>query len=277
MQQIKGQSKIRMLEPMVLFHIYSAFLMCEMEYRCFDPVINRQHLNECLNSLIDEYDAQEDVQTDASTESRKEETRGRPMFEAIYLLHNLLNESSIKRFGRLPLTVSHNPVTKHAFQLALAFHTSRFRPVLKSISSLPEFLMMAIAPHIITIQVRYMTILRSAFASSSPSSTVPFLYLVRVLCPFLQGPRVGPVVAKNAAVHIMTLCQHFDAHVEKNTVWFRKGKNILEPASEIIRSIKPKLWHQLSRRVVERQVTDLFSTAADIHATAEPENPTSDA
>lgn len=270
MQQIKGQSKIRMLEPMALFHIYSAFLMSEMEYRCFDPVINRQHLNECLNSLVDEYDTQEGVQTEGSSESENE-TRGRPVFEAIYLLHNLLNETSINRFGRLPLTVAQNPVTKHAFQLALAFHTSRFRPVLKSISSLPAFLMMAIYPHIITIQVRYMTILRSALASSTPSNSVPFTYLVRVLCPFLQGPLVGPKIAPNAASHITTLCQHFDAQVDKGNVWFRKGKNKLEPAPEIIRSIKPKLWFQLSRRIEKLEVTDLFSTAADIHASEEPE------
>jgi SAC3 domain-containing protein 1 len=243
-QQIDGEPKIRMLEKMILFHVYSAFEMMELEYRCFDPVINRQHLSECLNILMSQYDMNYANYTDPSNEG----TSRRAVFEAIFLMHNLLSEHSIFRFGSIPDAVAQNETAAQAFRLAAAFRIRNHYPVLSSLSSLPVFSLMALTPHIPAIQVEYLRIISSAFAPPAPP--VPLKYLTRVLCPFEESDA--------SSDYVSFMCQQFDARIERSAVRFPKA-NKNHASAEVLRLIPLRKWSLLERRLQDEQIRDLIN------------------
>lgn len=258
MQQIDGGPKIRILEKMILFHVYSAFQMCGMEYRCFDPVINRQHLSECLNILMSQYDAFPD--RDVGPDQRDQSTWRRAVFEAIYLMHNMLSEQAVTRFGSLPPDVACSPTTRKAFDLAAAYHTGNYFKVLKMLPQLPLFSLMSLAQHIPVIQVHYLKTMASA--SAEPAPAVPIKYLTRVLCPFEN--------MTDAQNYVLELCQHFDANISGSQVRFKKGKKDTA-LTAILRKIPQRLWPGLEQKLAHETISDLIKFTCP----PEPQNRTS--
>lgn len=244
MQQIDGDPKILMLEKMVLFHVFAAFHMIEMEYRCFDPVINRQHLSECLNILMSQYDMNYAKYTDPSNER----TSRRAVFEAIYLMHNLLSEHAIVRFGSLPDAVAENETAAQAFRLAAAFRIRNYYRVLSSLSSLPVFSLMSITPHIPAIQLEYVRIICSAFAPPAPP--IPLKYLTRILCPFEYSDV--------STDYVSSMCKQFDGRIDQSAVRFPKANKNPNPA-DILRCIPLRKWSLLEKRLENEQIRDLIT------------------
>lgn len=257
MQQIDGGPKIRMLEKMVLFHVYSGFQMVGMEYRCFDPVINRQHLSECLNILMSQYDT---FQTrDVAHQHEEESMCRRAVFEAIYLIHNLLSEHAVGRFGSLPTLVAQNPTTRQAFDLVVAYHSRRYFKVLKMLPQLPVFSLMSLTPHIPVIQVHYLKIMASAFGSAAPP--VPLKYLVRVLCPFEDF--------QNSEQYVLSLCHNF-ATIERFDVRFVKRNKDDALLVEILRSVPHRTWSRLQERLSKECISDLINFTCPPEAQVTP-------
>lgn len=251
MQQISGDPKIRILEKMVLFHVYSAFHMVELEYRCFDPVINRQHLSECLNILMSQYDLHQ-----AGDASLTEETVSRrAVFEAIFLMHNLPHERAIVRFGSIPAAVADNGTVVQAFQLAAAFRTGNFYRVLASLPLLPVFSLMSLSPHIPVIQLNYLRILSSAFASPAPA--VSLSYLTRTLCPFERSDV--------ATEYVSCLCQHLDAKIDRSAVRFVKSNKDAATTSKILRATSHRMWSGLEERLANESIRDLINFTCPSH------------
>lgn len=259
MQQIDGGPKIRILEKMVLFHVYSAFQMCELEYRCFDPVINRQHLSECLNILMSQYDAFQN--RDVIPEQQEESMCRRAVFEAVYLTHNLMSEKAVARFGCLPPDVARNQTTRQAFDLAAAYHSGNYFKVLKTLSKLPVFSLMSLAQHIPVIQVHYLRIMVSAYGAPAPA--VPFKYLVRVLCPFED--------LADAHEYVLSLCENFDAKVSRGEVLFQKSNKDAATLTAILRMIPQRMWSRLQQRLAQESISDLINFTCP----PEPQNHTS--
>ena len=241
----RRRSEIRILEKMVLFHVYSAFRMVEMQYRCFDPVINRQHLSECLNILMTQYDSHQTGRADLTEESISR----RAVFEAIFLMHNFLYDHAIVRFGSIPASVSANETAAQAFRMAAAFRTGNFFRVLAALPLLPVFSLMALAPHIPAIQLNYARILSSAFAPPAPP--VSLKYLTRILCPFEKHAV--------AAEYVSCLCQQFDAKIDQSIVRFHKSNKDSAATANILRTIPQRAWSLLDKRLANDSIRDLIN------------------
>ena len=241
-QQIVGDPVIVIMEQMVLFHVYAAFRLCR--HSCFDFFLNNKHLSECLNILTLEYDV-EAVEEPQAVQRRLPR---RAAFEAVYLMHNLKSQHAITRFGSLPTVVARHPDVRSAFQFTLSCQTGNFYKVLSQVAHLPPYSLASVSPHIPSIQLSYMQIMRVAFASRA--STVPLVYLRRTLCPFEED-----AVADE---YITRLCQQLQVRVERSQVFFTKSKSPSGEQDGASRPPSPRIWSALDRRLKGSSVRDLI-------------------
>ncbi|KAK7497809.1 hypothetical protein BaRGS_00010943 [Batillaria attramentaria] len=106
-QCVDGENAITLLEQMVRFHVYAGYRLCEAPQEAFDPVINDQHLLECLKRLLRLYT------------TTPGDHHNQPQFEMVYLLHNLGSTDSLLHGLSLPGLV------RHALQVMSAAYSSK--------------------------------------------------------------------------------------------------------------------------------------------------------
>ncbi|CAG5134377.1 unnamed protein product, partial [Candidula unifasciata] len=85
-QDITGTDAICLLEQIVRFHVYASYRLRGCDLAVFDPVINKQHLLECLKRLLYLYQV-----TPGCHNNRAE-------FESVYLLSNLGDTHALTHF-----------------------------------------------------------------------------------------------------------------------------------------------------------------------------------
>lgn len=105
-QNVSEIESIGLLQPIVRFHAFAHYRLCNEKMDYFDPVLNKGHLQECLKKLLqmyDNYELSSFINGDKSVndifyrETRKE-------FEALYITLNLDKEESLQRALNLPNT-----------------------------------------------------------------------------------------------------------------------------------------------------------------------------
>ncbi|KRT79920.1 hypothetical protein AMK59_6780 [Oryctes borbonicus] len=95
-QRLPISHYISLLEPIVRFYTYSAYRLCEYPIEQFDPVLNNNHLQECLKRLLKLYDESEYFSNDKAN-AKEIDFSSRPFFEALYIIFNLRDKNAIIR------------------------------------------------------------------------------------------------------------------------------------------------------------------------------------
>ncbi|RZC42649.1 germinal-center associated nuclear protein [Asbolus verrucosus] len=104
-QNISNAESITILQPIVRFHAYAAYKLCDENVSNFDPVLNNSHLQESLKRLLYFYDAYNDFLVNEHAESSTcfdYLMENRPEFEALYIIFNLGNEEALRRALIIP-------------------------------------------------------------------------------------------------------------------------------------------------------------------------------
>ncbi|XP_018563907.1 SAC3 domain-containing protein 1-like [Anoplophora glabripennis] len=165
---IQNSSKaycISILQPIVRFHAYASYRLCEENINSFDPVINTTHLQECLKRLLCMYDCCEEISgKDGEVYSFLIENR--PHFEALYLVLNLGDSEAIIR----PLNLSkiwRTDVVETALELSLSYTNSNFIRVCRLIKQLPILLQAVATLHLPKLRRTVLKIMSVAYSSKN--------------------------------------------------------------------------------------------------------------
>ncbi|RWS15704.1 asparagine synthetase domain-containing protein 1-like isoform X1 [Dinothrombium tinctorium] len=227
-QGITGNPKIYILENCVLFHLYASYTLCEEELRLFDPFLNNQHLQECLEILLVQYD-----------ETVKPTTRRRHIFESIYILFNLDSLKVLNRFGHLPRNFKENNIIKKCYKISIWFANASYCRILQEVCRLPNILRYAINRHINTIHFRYLRIM--SYAYHSVNCRIPVGIISKWLCPF---------ESETLALRVLrTLCRDYGIKiVDKSFVQFDKNGMKKEEKLEVGSQELEKSVYFLHRR-----------------------------
>lgn len=260
-QQIAGPPKITMIEKMVLFHVYAAYKMSTVEFRLFDPVINRQHLDECLNVLMNLYDIDQEERAEmhrrkglrgSSPRIRELYRKRRGLFEAIFILHNLSKEAALQRAATIPNGVKETKAFNDAFECGLNYGRQNYYAVLSHIPLMYPFLAMAISQHIPLLHLNYLRVLN--YACSSSQLSVPFKYLAKVLTPF------EPSDSGECYISLLGELLNCDI-VGWNAIRFDKSNRTLAPdmSKEVLSRIQKCHWSAIEDKYRHSEIGDLIS------------------
>ncbi|XP_062540651.1 SAC3 domain-containing protein 1 [Armigeres subalbatus] len=98
MQNLGANDTLDILEPIVCFLAYSAYLLCESHISEFDSKICSTHLQECLKKVLRSYD-------DLDQDSLSYDLSRRTKMEALYLAFNLGSTEALTRGINLPKNI----------------------------------------------------------------------------------------------------------------------------------------------------------------------------
>ncbi|KAJ8921826.1 hypothetical protein NQ315_008458 [Exocentrus adspersus] len=112
---------ISILQPIVRFHAYASYRLCEEDINNFDPVINSTHLQECLKRLLCMYDCCDELYETCHANSEEMNSflvENRPHFEAF-----------------------RTDLVETALELSLSYRNNNFVRVCRIIKQLPTLLL----------------------------------------------------------------------------------------------------------------------------------------
>jgi SAC3 domain-containing protein 1 len=242
-QQISGVEKIMMYERMILFHAYAHYRLSEVGFRLFDPVINKQHLSECITNLMVLYDEEDEYfmnpdryDNGVFSETTPVEVRG--IFEAAYILHNLL-DSQVSLTRKVPKKIIDNRHLQDAFKIGTCFLNKNYFTILKMMPRLNLFNAFILSQHVPTLHLRYLRILNSA--CSAHQGSVPLKYLAKVLCPF--------EAQSTAESYVASILEVLKCDIEGKSVRFKKSNTKFQaPEKEILSEITKRRWSELETK-----------------------------
>ncbi|KXJ74575.1 hypothetical protein RP20_CCG013375 [Aedes albopictus] len=170
MQNLAPKDTLDLLEPIVCFLAYSAYVLCESHINEFDPKICNTHLQECLKKVLRCYD---DLDEESSTYNQNRRIK----MEALYLAFNLGSSEALTRGISLPKDIR----KRLSWQLSMNIEYLRhnFHRVLLSIQKLPPLEAALATLKVPTI--RQQLLLRFSTAFQSKVLTVPLEWIGHVL------------------------------------------------------------------------------------------------
>ncbi|KAH9495275.1 SAC3 domain-containing protein 1 [Bulinus truncatus] len=167
-QGINGQDAIYLLEQIVRFHLYAAYRLRDASLSEFDPVINKQHLLECLKRLLYLYQVTPGYHTN------------RVEMESVYLLDNLGDVHALTHYFDLDTDLRKSPLLLHCYSISLAFVQGNYLHALRLIWKLPcAMCLCAVSRHLLLIRINFLEILTSGF--SVKNCKFPVHHLTKIL------------------------------------------------------------------------------------------------
>ncbi|BFZ14122.1 hypothetical protein BsWGS_17161 [Bradybaena similaris] len=152
-QGISGSDAICLLEQIVRFHVYASYRLRDSAVTVFDPVINKQHLLECLKRLLYLYQVMPGRHVN------------QPEFESVYLLSNLGDTHALTHFLDLKPDVRKHLLIQQCYEISQAYVSRNYTRALKLISQLPcAMCLCAVNPHRNTLQINYLQILSAGYS-----------------------------------------------------------------------------------------------------------------
>lgn len=194
-QQLPCDECIAILEPIVRFHAYAAYRLCEVPIDIFDPVLNETHLKECLKRLLVMYDAEE-----TRSSSRNE-------MEALYTVVHLGDTTALTR--ALSVNIERRcRVIETALRLSLSRYGGNYVRVCKLLQNLPPLLAAAASLHFPLIRRQALQAMNSAYSSKN-----------------LQYPvsRLKSLLLFNNEIEAIAQCRYYGLRVAGNMIHFSKG------------------------------------------------------
>lgn len=182
-QRIDPLDTIRILEPIVRFHVYAAQRLCTHSISTFDPKINSQHLLECLKQLLVCYDECNKMKSNYC--NIDDELRNlylednRSQMEAIYLLINLGDSTSLTRGLNLPKKYKESEEVKLAMKISLAAYLKNYVRTCRLINKLSPLLKYAALCNLRKIRRDVLKVMSVGF--NSKSLTFPATKLQEIL------------------------------------------------------------------------------------------------
>ncbi|RUS70233.1 hypothetical protein EGW08_022004 [Elysia chlorotica] len=153
MQGIVGRDAINILEQVVRFHLYASYRLRDAAIADFDPVINKQHLLECLKRLLYLY------KICPGYHVHREE------FEAVYLLDNLGDSHALRHSLDLSVELRTSPLVRQCYEISSAFAGCNYSRALRLISRLSSAMSLcAVNPHLNNLRVNYLQILSAGYS-----------------------------------------------------------------------------------------------------------------
>lgn len=194
-QQLPYGECIAILEPVVRFHVYAAYRLCEEPIDLFDPVLNETHLKECLKRLLVIYDADK-----TRSDSRDE-------MEALYTVVHLGDATALTR-ALLVNIERRSQIMDTALKLSLSKYGVNYVRVCRLLQNLPPLLAAAASLHLPLIRRQALQAMNSAY--SSKNLRYPISHLISLLL-------------FNNETEAVAECRHYGLHVTNNMVQFSKG------------------------------------------------------
>ncbi|XP_072944438.1 germinal-center associated nuclear protein [Epargyreus clarus] len=175
-QELKPNLRIILLEPMIRFHTYFGYLLCEESLNDYSPTLNRNFLLECLKTCLYSYDELDmkitadpldinilmDNMLICSLEN-KQQRLDRSLVEAIYVLTNLYDESPMWRLCRLKKSLRNAPAVRLAYRVAIASLHGNYVKVCKLIDKLCPLMFCAVALFLPRIQRAALRVVCAAY------------------------------------------------------------------------------------------------------------------
>ncbi|CAL1532023.1 unnamed protein product [Lymnaea stagnalis] len=166
-QGIVGQDAIQLLEQVVRFHLYASYRLRDASVADFDPVINKQHLLECLKRLLYLYQV-----TPGHHEHRVE-------MESVYLLDNLGDHHAMTHYLDLDQSLRKSPLLLQCYKISSAYVQANYLRVLRLLWQLPcAMSLCAVNQHIYKVQIHFLEILSFGFNAKSCKFPVNLLTTV---------------------------------------------------------------------------------------------------
>lgn len=168
-QCMDGVKAITLMEQMVCFHAYAGYRLCEAPLDAFDPVINDQHLLECLKRLLRLY----------ATNTGPHDMQAQ--FEAVYLSHNLGSTDSLRHALSLPDTIRQTKIVREALAVNLAFLQGNYARFFRLMSRMTSTLSLcSLHRHFPHVRMHGLRVMSAAY--SSKNCHYPVSSLQRALC-----------------------------------------------------------------------------------------------
>ncbi|XP_047505335.1 germinal-center associated nuclear protein [Pieris napi] len=175
-QRLLPEQCVELLEPIIRFHVYFAYRLCEKPIKEFDPVLNNKLLLECVKwflSCADEMDRLNrcfNIDNTALSLNmiNLEDSKtmyDRVLVESLYILCNIENNQPLVRYLGLPSYIKRNPRLKLAYEIAIANLKNDFMRVCRLSHGLCPLTTCAFVIFLPTLQKRSLQIMSSAYNS----------------------------------------------------------------------------------------------------------------
>ncbi|XP_025081408.1 SAC3 domain-containing protein 1-like isoform X2 [Pomacea canaliculata] len=168
-QGLDGTVAITLFEHIVCFHVYAGYRLCDAAPEVFDPIINHQHLLECLKRLLRLYSC------------TPGQHNNRHRFESLYLLHNLGSTESLHHGLNLPQSIKKTLTVSKALELNWAYLNGNYVRFFRIALGLQDVLCQC-AIHRYFQQVRLHALQVMSVAYSSKNCCYPLHSLEHQLC-----------------------------------------------------------------------------------------------
>ncbi|KYB29016.1 Protein xmas-2-like Protein [Tribolium castaneum] len=165
-QNVSKAESITILQPIVRFHAYAAYRLCEEGIANFDATLNNKHFQECLKKLLYIYDSYDFLNLEIKSVCNDYFIENRPEFEALYLIFNLGNDEALTRSLTIPKKCKTN-VVKDATKLSFCFKYGNFVQACRIIKNLPALLAAVASLHLGEIRRRAFNIMSTAYHSKN--------------------------------------------------------------------------------------------------------------
>ncbi|XP_075230750.1 uncharacterized protein LOC142329807 isoform X2 [Lycorma delicatula] len=199
-QQPPAQVSLKILEPIVRFHVYSAYRLCGVPLIEFDPKLNIDQLKICLEQIFVLYS------------NVKEFCDNREEMEALYQIIYLGNNDAVLRGFKLPEKYLRYDL-KIAMDMSVAWYRRNYFTVLKKLKLLSP-LLQAAAVIFKLPDIRRSVLEVMSVAYSCKNSSYPLEYLAKLLLYDSMTTAEEDCIYYNIKVsnaHIVFLKSSFDS------------------------------------------------------------------
>ncbi|XP_006818916.1 SAC3 domain-containing protein 1-like [Saccoglossus kowalevskii] len=194
-QQLAPRYTVAILQPIIRFHLYSGYRLCEEPIMNFDPHINKTHTQECLKKLLvcyEEYEHSFDSQVE---------------FEVLYLLYNLGSMEALSHVLSLPEHIRIHEDMKFALDLSKAFLENNFVRLFTLLPNSTALQACAVQQNLLHIKSKALQVVSTGFSSKNTR------FPVSILTKWLDFTE---------ELHTIEFCQHHGLIVENNFVHLMK-------------------------------------------------------
>ncbi|CAK1552656.1 unnamed protein product [Leptosia nina] len=128
-QRLPPAQCLELLEPIIRFHVYFGYRLCEKPTNEFNPTLNKQYLLECIKWFLSSIDELEKSKYNFDTTilnlellklDEKDKDYDRVLIESLYILCNMDDETPMKRYLQLPKEIKRNPRLRLTYDIAIS-------------------------------------------------------------------------------------------------------------------------------------------------------------
>ncbi|XP_047988741.1 germinal-center associated nuclear protein [Leguminivora glycinivorella] len=244
-QRLSAKECMTLLEPMIRFHVYFGYKLCEYPIKAYDPVLNKKLLLECLKWFLSCSDSIDQTPKDLTTEIEKLNLNhnlirnknqdifkcDKELIESLYILCNLDDVHPMYRYLNLANHLKSHRAINLAYKIATANWRGNFVKVCKLLHNLCPLTYCALCLHLPTLQRHALPVISTAY--NSKQLTVP-----------LSALRTWLRFDSDAAA--ASVCAHYGLAANQGAVRFSKADFKADVAT-----------HQPSRLLLLDQKMDL--------------------